>query len=72
MKLKTLKAERDYWTNKLSKAESKEAKKVIEETLDELNYKIEDKIAYKQWLLDIGSYAAGAVVGAIIYNRLKK
>jgi len=44
----------------------------LKKTLDELNYKIEDKIAYKQWLFDIGSYAAGTVVGAIIYNRLKK
>ena len=72
MKLKTLKAEREYWTKKLSEAESKKAKEVIEETLDELNYKIERKIMNKQWMEDMVLSTAGIVVGSIIYNRLKK
>ena len=72
MKLKTLKAEREYWTNKLSEVESKKAKEVIEETLDELNYKIERKIMNKQWMEDIVLSTVGIVVGSIIYDRLKK
>lgn len=72
MKLKTLKAEREYWTKQLSEAESKKAKEVIEETLDELNYKIERKIMNKQWMIDMASYAAGAAIGTIIVNRMKK
>lgn len=72
MKLKTLKAKREYWTKKLSEADSKKAKEEIEETLDELNYKIEGKIINKQWLEDLVFYTVGTVVASIIYDRLKK
>ncbi len=72
MKLKTLKAERDYWTYKLSEVESKKAKKVIEETLDDLHYKIESKVMQKQWLIDMGSYAAGIAIGIAILTKGKK
>lgn len=70
--IKTLKAEREYWTKKLSEAESKKAKEVIEETLDELNYKIERKITDKQWLIDTVTCVAGVTIGSIIATKWKK
>ena len=72
MKLKTLKAEREYWTIKLSEAESKTGKEYINGILEELNYKIERKIMNKQWMIDMGLFTAGTVIGNILFNRGKK
>ncbi len=70
--IKTLKAEREYWTNKLSEVESTESKEYINEQLEILNYRIERKISNKQWIEDLVLSTAGIVVGTIIYDRLKK
>ena len=72
MRLKTLKAERKYWTDKLSEVRSTESKEYIKSTLEELDSKIERKIMNKQWIEDMVYSTAGIVVGTIIYNRLKK
>ncbi|ABV91232.1 hypothetical protein LaP1706_gp25 [Lactococcus phage 1706] len=70
--LKSLKAERKHWTNKLSDVESKEAKEYIDEQIEILDIKIEGKIMTRQWLIDMGTYAAGSVIGTIIVNKWKK
>ena len=70
--IKTLKAEREYWTNKLSEVESTESKEYINEQLEILNYKIESKIMDKQWLIDMVTCVAGVTIGSIIYDKWKK
>ena len=70
--IKTLKADRNYWTNRLSNVESKEAKEFIDEQIEELDLKIERKIENKQMLIDISIFAATSVIGNMIINKWKK
>ena len=70
--IKTLKAERKHWTNKLSDVESKEAKAYIDEQIEALDFKIEGKIENKQRLIDISIFAATSVIGNMIINKWKK
>lgn len=70
--IKTLKAERKVLTDMLSNAESKEAKEFINKELKSLDDRIESRIITKQWMIDMGLFTAGTVIGNILFNRWKK